>query len=301
MTVNYSADEKPMSFSVLIKLFTCLSLLLWCLAAKAGDSHGDLSLFGDSRVVDAKTGQTLDKQAWLNVLATQEHVILGEYHDSREQHRMAHELLQRLHQLRPQGALLLEMLQVNQQPLVDAAYQTPILDSDSLARKIGWKRSWHWDYYDDLVLQAIFSDYPLVATNLTDAEVAQIMRGAAPIFGYESTEPDVQQAIAKKIKISHGLPLGSLHKSDEQLVNKMVQVQQFRDRRMAEKILMAPAPNLLLAGNFHAQKDLGVSLHLQDLQGHLSQPKTAIVIMMINTKDLDGVDVKWADYFWVID
>ena len=45
----------------------------------------------------------------------------------------------------------------------------------------------------------------------------------------------------------------------------MLAVQQQRDRRMAERLLAAPTPALLLAGAFHVRKDLGVPLHLKDL------------------------------------
>ncbi|MNF00072.1 hypothetical protein D3C80_1988370 [compost metagenome] len=45
----------------------------------------------------------------------------------------------------------------------------------------------------------------------------------------------------------------------------MLAVQQQRDRRMAERLLAAPTPAILLAGAFHVRRDLGVPLHLTDL------------------------------------
>ncbi|WP_338206311.1 ChaN family lipoprotein, partial [Parageobacillus thermoglucosidasius] len=56
----------------------------------------------------------------------------------------------------------------------------------------------------------------------------------------------------------------------------MLAVQQQRDRQMAEQLLKAPQPALLLAGAYHVRKDLGVPLHLVDLG---AQGRSVVVLL----------------------
>ena len=72
----------------------------------------------------------------------------------------------------------------------------------------------------------------------------------------------------------------------------MLAVQQQRDRRMAERLLTAPTPALLLAGAFHVRKDLGVPLHLKDLgaaQGN---------VVLVLAEAGKTVSAENADYVW---
>jgi uncharacterized iron-regulated protein len=72
----------------------------------------------------------------------------------------------------------------------------------------------------------------------------------------------------------------------------MLAVQQQRDRRMAERLLAAPAPSILLAGAWHARKDVGVPLHVVDL----GATETPTVLMLAE----QGAEVTatMADYVW---
>jgi len=72
----------------------------------------------------------------------------------------------------------------------------------------------------------------------------------------------------------------------------MLAVQQQRDRRMAERLLSASAPAVLLAGAFHVRKDLGVPLHLSDLGA-----KDGNVVLMLAEVG-KTVSAESADYVW---
>jgi uncharacterized iron-regulated protein len=72
----------------------------------------------------------------------------------------------------------------------------------------------------------------------------------------------------------------------------MLAVQQQRDRRMAERLLAAPTPALLLAGAFHVRKDLGVPLHLKDLG---ASEGNAVLILAETGRT---VTAESADYVW---
>ncbi|WP_227430990.1 ChaN family lipoprotein [Psychrobacter sp. I-STPA6b] len=255
------------------------------------------TLLTNSQIIDLATQQSLTPQQFLEKLASQDYVILGEYHDNKAQHQLAYWLLDSLNQQRPQGSLLLEMLTVDQQPLVNKATQNPPQNLEQLSKALNWQSSWDWDLYGKIVQHPIHHHYSLVATNLTKPEVSTLMQGAEPIKGYDSTTPAIKATIRNSILDNHHLDNAS--DEDMVIVNRMVEIQQFRDRRMAEKILSAPSPSLLLTGNFHAQKSVGVPIHLSDLQYNQSNPKQGVIVMMVSkTDDLSTDD---ADYAWVID
>ena len=72
----------------------------------------------------------------------------------------------------------------------------------------------------------------------------------------------------------------------------MLAVQQQRDRRMAERLLVAPTPSLLFAGAYHARKDVGVPIHMQDFGEH-----EAPTVLMLAEQGAE-VAPAMADYVW---
>lgn len=259
-----------------------------------------------NQIINLQTQQTISFHDFVKQLAEYDNVILGEYHDRVNQHILATQLLDNLQKIRPQGSLLLEMLTVEQQDFVNQTQQNPPKNLNKLATLLNWQKSWDWQLYGDIVKHPFLYNYPLIATNLTKTEVKILMQGAEPIKGYQSTKPLIKQHIFNTIIKNHDMKADELDESDKRLVNNMVEIQQFRDRRMAEKILSAPKPTLLLAGNYHAQKNIGVPIHLQDLTQDLADndpkksSKTAVVMMLSNTAELGEIDTAKADFAWII-
>lgn len=72
----------------------------------------------------------------------------------------------------------------------------------------------------------------------------------------------------------------------------MVAIQQQRDRRMAQRLLAAPTPSLLIAGGYHASRLVGVPLHMQDLQ-----PAVQPAVLMLVEQGSE-VGKEQADYLW---
>lgn len=62
---------------------------------------------------------------------------------------------------------------------------------------------------------------------------------------------------------------------------------------MAERLLAAPTPALLIAGGYHAAKSVGVPLHVRDLQ-----PAAAPTVLMLAEPGVQ-VDANTADYLWI--
>lgn len=276
-----------------VVLLSCLMLLAACQSrdllpppaplAPLGREHADLG-----RIVDLASGQSISPEQLLSRLAPAQRVLVGEQHDNPDHHALQLWLSRELSRLRPQGSMLMEMLNPDQQNKVDQAQKTAragqaITDPfDALA----WQPGWDWSLYGPLVLHQLRQPYPLLAANLDRAEIMQIYRQRPALEGERSGAVKVQERLLADIRESH---CGLL--PDSQLP-AMLAVQQQRDRRMAEALLAAPQPSLLLAGAFHARKDLGVPLHLADLG---AQSGNAVLILAEVGR---SVDASMADYVW---
>ncbi|MDH1729957.1 ChaN family lipoprotein [Pseudomonas chengduensis] len=276
-----------------VVLLSCLMLLAACQGrpmlplpvplAPLGHEHADLG-----RIVDLASGRTIDPEQLLDRLALAERVLVGEQHDNPDHHALQLWLLRELSRLRPQGSVLMEMLNPDQQNKVDQARTTAragqaITDPfDTLA----WQPGWDWSLYGPLVMHQLRQPYPLLAANLDRAEIMQIYRQRPALEGERSGAAEVQERLLADIRESH---CGLL--PDSQLP-AMLAVQQQRDRRMAEALLAAPQPSVMLAGAFHVRKDLGVPLHLADLS---AQAGNAVLILAEVGR---AVDASMADYVW---
>lgn len=276
-----------------VVLLSCLMLLAACQSrpmlplpaplAPLGREHADLG-----RIVDLASGRTISPEQLLDRLAPAERVLVGEQHDNPDHHALQLWLLRELSGLRPQGSVSMEMLNPDQQNKVDQAQaaaragQAITHPFDTLA----WQPGWDWSLYGPLVMHQLRQPYPLLAANLDRAEIMQIYRQRPALGGERSGAAEVQERLLADIRESH---CGLL--PDSQLP-AMLAVQQQRDRRMAEALIAAPQPSLLLAGAFHVRKDLGVPLHLADLG---AQAGNAVLILAEVGR---SVDASMADYVW---
>ncbi|MFH6600847.1 ChaN family lipoprotein [Ectopseudomonas khazarica] len=276
-----------------ILLLCCLSLLVACQSrgvlpppapiASEGRDHGDLGV-----ILDLRSGERITPQRLVERLARASRVVVGEQHDNPDHHALQLWLSRELAAQRPQGSVLLEMLNPSQQTRVDQVRAEtragrPPLDA---IRALAWQPGWDWAMYGALVRYQLRQPYPLLAANLDREEIMRIYQQRPALQGQASTAAAVQQRLQRDIRESH---CGLLPESQ---VPAMLAVQQQRDRRMAEALLAAPRPSLLLAGAFHARKDLGVPLHLADLGA--GQGNAVLMLAEVGRQ----VDASMADYVW---
>lgn len=240
------------------------------------------------RIIELASGRTLTADELVQRLQDAPYLLVGEKHDNPDHHRLQQWLLQALAQQRAQGSLVLEMLQPGQQAKVDRA-QTRLragLPLDEPEKTLAWQPGWKWDLYGPLMLHALAQPYPVRAANLEQGELMQIYRKPPALAGALSTRPDVQQVITGEIRESHcqQIPADRL--------TGMLAIRQQRDRRMAQAVLAAPTPVMLLAGAFHVRKDVGIPLHLADLGA--SRPPVVLVLAQVG----EPVSPLSADYAW---
>lgn len=249
------------------------------------------SLDNLGKITDLRSGESLSPEQLLTRLAAQPRVIVGEKHDNPYHHQIELWLVENLPQQRPQGSVLMEMINPSQQAKVSQVKQwlqgNPRVRDSRVAELIDWQPGWKWPLYGDLTMAAMHAPYPLWSANLDRDEIMAFYQQPSFPQGQLSVRPAVQKALEETIRTSHG------GKIEPQQLHAMLAIQQQRDRRMAERLLAAPTPALLIAGGYHASKSVGVPLHVQDLQ------PTAVPTVLMLAEPGVQVDKQVADYLWV--
>jgi uncharacterized iron-regulated protein len=257
--------------------FCSLCFLLWqsCMLAAWADA---------SYILDNHSQQHISVTQLLADLAQADVVLLGEKHDEAQQHQLQLGLLQHSRQLRPQAAVLLEMLASAQQRQVDRVKvwmeQGGKTGKRGLAAKMAWNSQWDWTQYQDLLFDLMPQTTKVLAAN-PDPEAVQQAAHFVP-QGPRSSDLKVRTALAQIMGQSAAA---------EALVGK----QQYKDQHMAQALLNAPKPAWLIAGAIHCSKVLGVPLFLADA-GYRGQVK-----VLIMTELGTELSAQHADYIWFID
>lgn len=245
---------------------------------------------GVGQIIDLRSGMQVTVEQLLAELSDAPIVLLGEKHDNPDHHALQLWLLQALEAQRAQGAVVMEMLTVDQQATVTNVQKQVRLDEapDDFPHALNWHKGWDWQQYGDLVVHILEQPYPLLAGNLNRDALMDIYRNPPKLEGDESTHADVVGRLSVQIRESH------CNKLPESQLPAMMAVQQQRDRTMAQVLLDSPKPALLIAGAYHVRYDLGVPLHLGDLNS-VDAPQQRVLIFAEADQDIDAGA---ADFIW---
>lgn len=191
-----------------IALLLILGLLAGCQALPAlpewqspeGREHPDLGV-----IVDLQRDAVITPAQLVTKLQAYDGLLIGERHDNPDHHALQLWLLQALAQARPQGSLLLEMLEPEQQTQVDAVrrYLADGRAEDDLPQALGWQKGWDWELYGPLVRYALDQPYPLLHANLGREEIMSIYRAAPALSGRASATDAIRDALLAQIEVSH--------------------------------------------------------------------------------------------------
>jgi uncharacterized iron-regulated protein len=190
-------------------------------------------------------------------------VLLGEVHDNAEQHRLRLALLRRAFDAGWRPAIAMEQLDREQQAEIERARRERPGDAQHvLDLAAAHSSGWSWAFYRPFIELALAFDVPLIAANLSSADATRIVRGGyAAVFDAASLAelgldrpitPDWQTAQESEIDAGHchALPRSSWP--------AMARVQFARDAVMAAFLRGHASGVVLLAGNGHVRRDLGV-------------------------------------------
>lgn len=215
--------------------------------------------------------------AWESRLRGNTIVLLGELHDNPHHHRLRLETLRRAFAAGWRPAIMLEQLDREKQSDIDRARAKKprdaqhVIDSAAPRAPVNGTRGggWNWDYYRPFVALALEYDVPLIAANLSNADAVSVVReGYTALFdaqtmhtlGLDRPVPQALQA-AQELEID----IGHCKALPAQMLPPMARGQMARDAVMANRLAQNAARGVvLIAGNGHVRRDLGVPYWLDE-------------------------------------
>jgi len=190
-------------------------------------------------------------------------VLLGEVHDNAAQHALHADALARLVAAGARPAIAFEQLDRERQADVDRARRERPRDVDWLIAQAAGRDGWDWALYRPFLRLALDNDLPIVAANLSRADASRVIRegyGAAfdasarAALGLDAVPADLLAAHEREVDLGHcGLMPAAM-------LAPMARAQLARDAALARAIApYAGGGVVLLTGNGHARRDLGVA------------------------------------------
>ena len=233
-----------------------------------------------------------DAQARLATLLPADVLLLGEQHDA-----PAHQQLQRqtVQWLAARGELAALALEMAEQGRSTAGLPRDASEAD-VQHALAWRDAgWPWKTYRPVVMAAVRAGVPVLGANLPAARQREAMRDAALDA---RLPPAALQEQQQRMRDGH---CGLLPESQ---IGPMTRVQIARDIAMADTVRAARQPGrtvLLVAGNGHVHRALGVPLHLPPdlttkvLSAQSGQAQAAIDSEVTDTlpAHTSGADLLW--------
>lgn len=189
-------------------------------------------------------------------------LLLGEQHDAPEHQTLQREVVQALAARGQLAAVVMEMLEQGRQTSgLDASADESLVRS-TLAWTQEDRNGWSWRVYGPVVMAAVRAGVPVVGGNLPRERMREAMADAS----LDSLLPEAAlQQQREAIREGH---CGLLPQTQ---IAPMTRIQLARDKSLASSALAQLSPGktvVLVAGNGHVRRDLGVPQYLPPAQAH---------------------------------
>jgi uncharacterized iron-regulated protein len=220
------------------------------------------------RIFDARSGTYIGEQELVQRVLGARFVLIGEQHDNPDHHVLQARLLRALVATGRKPAVVFEMLDQEQQPVIDRALADHA-DVDGFGAAVDWAHSgWPpWPLYRPLFAEVLGARLPIVAAGLdrktamrmagqdlaeVDPALARALEAAGPL------PPEQQAALREEMQQAH---CGKI--SAAEMLDAMALIQRARDARLALGLQRAGADGaVLIAGAGHVRRDRGVPAYL---------------------------------------
>tara|TARA_B100000945_G_scaffold186598_1_gene149620 strand:- start:1379 stop:2314 length:936 start_codon:yes stop_codon:yes gene_type:complete len=214
---------------------------------------------------------------FVNSIEDSKYLILGEKHDNPDHHALQLSVLNHLLDLDKVSLVSFEMMDTSSQNLIDGLHQAEIDNLESLKEYLEWDdEGWDWPFYGPLIYASYISGVRIAASNITTSRMMEI-------YGLEElpSELDIFDDLTKK-RLIQDIDESHCGLLPESQFPAMVRVQQGRDYSMATSLVSEREKQIkvLIAGNYHSRKDLGVPRYLIASDPELSDSEIVSVSFM---------------------
>jgi uncharacterized iron-regulated protein len=244
------------------------------------------------KIWDVQARAFVEQSALLAQLARSRFVLLGERHDNPDHHRLQARLLQGMVARGRRPSVVLEMLELEQQPAVDEYLARPDASASGFGSALRWQdTSWPpFVEYQPIFEVALAAKLPIACGNLAHAAARGLVKQGLAALPAERVQ---QLRLDRPFPEALGAPLADELRAShcghlpESLIEPMALAQHARDSQMASVMLSRGAADgaVLIAGAGHARRDRGVPYYLA-----LAQPQASVVSLALQEVAHDVVE-----------
>lgn len=217
------------------------------------------------------TPPSLDEDRLAVELARRPVVLLGEVHDNVVQHGIRAEALRRLLDGGARPAIAFEQFDRERQGDIDRARRESPPAGRSLADHViaqarAPKDAWDWARYRPFVEMALRYDLPIVAANLSRRDASRVAREGPDAVFSEAERGELALDRFDDILAKHeqAVQVGHCNLLPKSALPGLARAQIARDAVLAKSLRPYLARGvILLTGNGHARRDIGVPRHLR--------------------------------------
>ena len=255
------------------------------------------------KIWDSANQEFVSIEEFTSAIEESRYLILGEKHDNPDHHELQLTILNHLLDLNLVSLVAFEMMDSDSQERLDTLHSAKNQDSDALKEYLQWdEEGWEWPFYGPLIYSAYSSGVSIMASNLSNSRMMEI-------YGLSELPPELdifdditRRRLANDIDESH---CGLLPESQ---FPSMIRVQQGRDYSMAISLSSRKDElvKILIAGNYHARKDLGVPKYLMANDMSLAADSiVSVSFMEVNSNETEPTaylemsgDMASHDFLW---
>ena len=240
------------------------------------------------RILDVRAHRFIDEATLVARIAPVRYRLLGEIHDNPAHHRLRAGLIAEIVRTGRRPAVVLEQLLIGRDAaLADA--QRRGADADALADAGALdKRGWLWPLHAPVIDAARTAALPLHGGGVAADALRAGTRNASTQARLAAADWGEREeaALRKTIEASHCEQIGPA------LVPRMAEAQRWRDAAMAEAVVRAATPDgtILIAGDGHVRRDLGVPRYLPS--------RNVVSVGFVETGGGQSEDDAVFDYVW---
>jgi uncharacterized iron-regulated protein len=259
-----------------------LCILLSACAGRAPETTAAVERATVKAAPEAPDAEAVNRR--LQALLPADVLLLGEQHDAPAHQQLQRAVVLALSARGTLAALALEMADRN----TSTAGLPPQATEEQVRTALKWHEAgWPWGAYGPAVMAAVQAGVPVIGANLPAGEMKDAMKNIALDGHLKLDKWQKQQEI---IREGH---CGLLPPSQ---IVPMTRIQTARDAAMAQTLVGALEPGktvLLIAGNGHVDRELGVPTHLG------REVRSTSLVLRPDRPSDTGVDMTPADAVWL--
>jgi uncharacterized iron-regulated protein len=228
------------------------------------------------QIWDVKGGRFVDEGELVARLATVRYRLLGEVHDNPAHHTIRAEVIRRIAAGGARPAVVFEQFDLDHAEALAAAQRATRPDArpdvEAVATAGGLDRTgWQWPLHKPVLEAALAAELPIHPGNASRADVMRAARAPgdpAPDTQWGRRFAITPWTAAQESALRHDIVEGHCGKLPEQAIAAVARAQRIRDATLAQALADAAAAHpregaILIAGNGHVRRDLGVPAYLQ--------------------------------------